>query len=505
MNTFITDITNLDPEHDYPAGLIHPYWARKPLNVIESIIKHFSKPGDTVFDPFMGSGTTLIAALKMDRNAIGNDLNPLSKLIVDGILNSRKAPSDYHSLLKKVSLDWTNFAIDLYKLSDQEAIERENFKVNGTYIDGNFTLTPVEAKVKSISKNDLKGKTIMVSQYTFLNTLPAHFINHPLNFKEINFLENTRIAIHKGVNADHFFTARNKVFINYCLNYIDEKKLTDEEEQFLRLLLSSLLPMLRLCDKKASSQWPYWRPKDFLTSRNPYAGLKKRIKAFEEMIVWVSENLNNKSDCKTHCKSVTDLNLDIKADLIVTDPPYADHAPYLEYAELFCSIALQSTNHHLFHKEIVKTNAIGRNNESNLYEQNLYFGFTTLLDQLKQNGYLVFFYVDKNIEHWKYIKKAIKDKKCSVKEVIGIKKQRRSMKTVTSPGKTLDGDLIVIVQKSCDENHEDSYISLEDLLLSIPQDIQYFDKFSIFISYFLKNNIIFPENHKLTDLSKVLH
>ncbi|HFD2140891.1 TPA: DNA methyltransferase [Acinetobacter baumannii] len=505
MNSFITDITNINPEHDYPAGLIHPYWARKPLNVIESVIKHFSKPGDYVLDPFMGSGTTLIAALKMDRNAIGNDLNPLSKLIVDVILNSRKSPSDYRTLLKNVSIDWMTFAIDLYKLSDKEAIERENFKVNGTYIDGNFTLTPIEAKVKSINKNDLKGTTFIVSDYTFLNTLPNNFINYPLNFKKINFLENTRIAVHRGVNADHFFTTRNKVFINYCLNYIDEKKLTDEEEKFLRLLLSSLLPLLRLSDKKASSQWPYWRPKDFLTSRNPCAGLKKRIKAFDEMIVWVGENLDNESLCKTYCESVTDLNLDIKADLIVTDPPYADHAPYLEYAELFCSIALQNTNHHLFHKEIVKTNAIGRANESNLYEQNLYLGFTTLLDQLKQNGHLVFFYVDKNIEHWKYIKKAIEEKQCTVKEVIGIKKQRRSMKTVTSPGKTLDGDLIVIVQKRCNENYINPNIQLNDLLSSIPQDIQYFDKFAIFIKNFLKNDIIFPDTQKLTDLSKVLH
>ncbi len=34
-------------------------------------IKLFTKPGDTVLDPFLGSGTTSIAALELDRNSIG--------------------------------------------------------------------------------------------------------------------------------------------------------------------------------------------------------------------------------------------------------------------------------------------------------------------------------------------------------------------------------------------------------------------------------------------------
>lgn len=34
----------------------------------------FSFTGDTVLDPFMGTGTTLLAAAKCDRNAIGVEL-----------------------------------------------------------------------------------------------------------------------------------------------------------------------------------------------------------------------------------------------------------------------------------------------------------------------------------------------------------------------------------------------------------------------------------------------
>jgi hypothetical protein len=44
-------------------------------------IGRLTEPGDTVYDPFMGRGTTPIQASLMGRRAIGNDINPLSTLL----------------------------------------------------------------------------------------------------------------------------------------------------------------------------------------------------------------------------------------------------------------------------------------------------------------------------------------------------------------------------------------------------------------------------------------
>jgi tRNA G37 N-methylase Trm5 len=40
------------------------------------VIDQLTKPGDTVFDPFMGSGTTGIATLNLRRKFIGIEINP---------------------------------------------------------------------------------------------------------------------------------------------------------------------------------------------------------------------------------------------------------------------------------------------------------------------------------------------------------------------------------------------------------------------------------------------
>ncbi len=48
----------------------------KPLKLCEHLIRLFSAEGQTVLDPFVGSGTTCLAALRTARNGIGIDINP---------------------------------------------------------------------------------------------------------------------------------------------------------------------------------------------------------------------------------------------------------------------------------------------------------------------------------------------------------------------------------------------------------------------------------------------
>lgn len=55
------------------AIIVHPH--EKPIALIEQLILHSSDAGDIVLDPFLGSGTTAVAAKRLDRRFIGVELN----------------------------------------------------------------------------------------------------------------------------------------------------------------------------------------------------------------------------------------------------------------------------------------------------------------------------------------------------------------------------------------------------------------------------------------------
>ena len=57
-----------------PRDRQHPN--EKPLNMVRHFIEIHSLPGQTILDPFMGSGTTLAACAKMGRKGIGIELDP---------------------------------------------------------------------------------------------------------------------------------------------------------------------------------------------------------------------------------------------------------------------------------------------------------------------------------------------------------------------------------------------------------------------------------------------
>jgi len=52
----------------------HP--TQKPVQLFKAIIKDYSKENDIILDPFLGSGTTAVAAKQLKRNFIGIEINP---------------------------------------------------------------------------------------------------------------------------------------------------------------------------------------------------------------------------------------------------------------------------------------------------------------------------------------------------------------------------------------------------------------------------------------------
>lgn len=59
----------------------HPFPAKFPPQLPQHFIESLTTPGDVVFDPMLGSGTTLVEAQRLGRQAIGCDIDPLARLM----------------------------------------------------------------------------------------------------------------------------------------------------------------------------------------------------------------------------------------------------------------------------------------------------------------------------------------------------------------------------------------------------------------------------------------
>lgn len=59
-------------KHNHPEKTAHP--CQFPIGLVERLVLSMTKKGDLVFDPFMGVGSTAVAAVKNQRRAVGADL-----------------------------------------------------------------------------------------------------------------------------------------------------------------------------------------------------------------------------------------------------------------------------------------------------------------------------------------------------------------------------------------------------------------------------------------------
>ena len=63
----------------------------KPIEVMRKIVKSFTKKYDIILDPFMGSGTTGVACVQLNRNFIGYEISPDYFKIAEKRINEAQA------------------------------------------------------------------------------------------------------------------------------------------------------------------------------------------------------------------------------------------------------------------------------------------------------------------------------------------------------------------------------------------------------------------------------
>jgi len=74
----VWDITNV-----LPSNSVSKYTAVFPEELAERLIRLYSYVGETVLDPFLGTGTTAVVAKKLNRNSVGYEIDLELKPIIE--------------------------------------------------------------------------------------------------------------------------------------------------------------------------------------------------------------------------------------------------------------------------------------------------------------------------------------------------------------------------------------------------------------------------------------
>jgi DNA modification methylase len=103
--------------------------ASYPFEIPYRLINMFSLKGDTVLDPFLGLGTTTIAAITAQRNSIGYEIDPsFLDLINENILST--SLSFYNSYIQNRIDQHTKFVLDRNSDSSKDDFKHFNENLN---------------------------------------------------------------------------------------------------------------------------------------------------------------------------------------------------------------------------------------------------------------------------------------------------------------------------------------------------------------------------------------
>ncbi len=464
-------LNQLTPTSKNPIYDTHLYWSQKSFNVIDLLISHLSQEGDIIFDPFMGSGVTILEAVQNNHNriGIGCDVNEMPKFIVTNIL--KEIPkSDLINIFKNFNYKLNelkhyyttkctdcNNICQITKVVFDKPIRTENkFIIKAI----SYKCPVCGQKVKEADSNDF----YKFSNYTFLNSV-----------KNQKLIPNSKIAVGISDTISDLFTPRNFSVLNEIVDYIK----SSDSANILNYLLMSIIHLAKITDTHSNSQWPLWIPKSNCVEKNIIDLLEKKMKNLiraqsyilhnysKSTIVNDFNNLSNNSALILTKGSQFISEKDIPNDsvsLIITDPPYMDQVMYSEYMQLYQPFIGLNFN---IKDEIIVSSSAKRKRDKDEYFKLLNNVFYMCSKKLKENNFMCLFFHDSNLEVWV--------KLIDILESNGFKfisqdhiKKTKTIKNILSPKKSLSGDAILFFENTRNKLPKaTSSISIEEIEYSV--------------------------------------
>jgi len=200
-----------------------------PEELPKRLIKMFSFIGDTVLDPFLGSGTTILAAKNLCRNSIGYEINenflPIIKEKVGIGLNELYQKTSFEIIKQEpLNVSWNLEILKLpYQFKDPIKIDRKIDPKTlrfGSKIDLSesnketfFSVKDIISPEVMILNNDLKIKLLGVKTNKEVIEKAINFLKETLKGQKV-FLKYDKIKYDSNGNLLVYLYLKNKTFIN---------------------------------------------------------------------------------------------------------------------------------------------------------------------------------------------------------------------------------------------------------------------------------------------------
>lgn len=359
---------------------IHPYFTRRPFNVVREYILHYSNTGDTVIDPFGGSGVTAIEAFLGNRIGIQNDINPLANFIASGIVELTKVTDN--DIVEIINLLERNCKEKLLAINsiDESRIDTEKFDVK---------LPP---NIKLPANSD-------VETYFELFT-PSQLISLAILKNEIDNIENPSLR-------HVFLLAWSSTLARINKTFISTKGRAESRGG------SSIFSIYRYKIAKDVVKLNTWE-----WFRNRFHNILRARKEMIQAIEFAKSRGEWLGQFKIYKLDVEELeNIFFEsADYIFTDPPYGGHISYLDLSVLWNSWLGLMPSEETCKKEIIVGGELKLTEEH--YIRRLKESVKLSFEMLKDGRWLSIVFQHWNVEYFDAILSAAQEANADLKAAV---------------------------------------------------------------------------------------
>lgn len=451
----------------------HSYHTKVPPEGIVPVIEHYTNPGDTVLDPFCGSGMTGVAALLTGRNGLLSDLSPAAVHIASGYTTPNDpvalAEAARTLLAELADLEQELYGTKCSRCEDEARIEytvwsdtivcpgcshevlfwdaarqpdgtiSKNLvcplcstgfrKAGAEILPGAPVLVSVAcSSCKSREQRPLTAVELSIAHYPHRSDITDWYPTAPLeNWREMWRGQHGKMGI--ATSAD-FFTGRNL----RALAAVWKSASASQERLGLRFATTAIV-------NRASRryQWNPKRPTNVLSGTlyiasmtyefNVFSLLRRKLSAVIQLAKKVSETPGQSSVTRS---SATDLKhlQDRSVDYVFTDPPFGASIYYSDASFLWESWLDDFTD--TTNEAIVSTSLTTEHGGKSLndYEKLMSASFGEIARVLKPGAWASVMFHSSDDAVWSSLERAMESADLTLESAVAFDKSQPSFKGV---------------------------------------------------------------------------